>query len=801
MPSKTRKTSSDKPKNWGTREIGKSTKKSSRPTSNSSRSSASAKPAKSAKSTKSTKNAPTSHRNNGPKSTKKKNRKKRSKHPIIKWILIIFAIFASLGIAAFAYLYLTTEVPNPEDVALAQKTTVYYSDGSTPIGSLAQQNREIIECSALPTYVGNSVVSSENRTFWTDNGLDLKGIGRALINNVTKGTRQGGSTITQQYAERYYLGQTESYIGKLREAILAVKIAQSQSKDAVLCNYMNTIYFGRDSYGIEAAAENYFGKSAKDLTYSEAALLTGIIPSPNNWDPAVNEKQAKSRWERTLKIMKDDNYITAKELDEAQFPTTITYTRSNTYAGYKGYLLQMVKNELTKNKTFTEDELETGGYSIISTLDAGKQATMQKVGETHLSGVPDGVQQGGISVDPRDGSVYAVYAGSDYINHPLNNATQAQFQPGSTMKPFALMAAAQKDVNFNTFFNGNSPRTFKGLQSSVSNAGGASYGNINLWTATAKSVNTVFMDLNESLTPQVTADTAHKAGITGDIDADSPYNVLGINGITAWDLAQGHSTIASGGLKTTLHIVKAVKNSDGDDLYKAKTDSTRVFTQDDSALVIKAMRGVVTSGTGREALSLGRPVAAKTGTSNDNTSVAFVGYIPQMVTVFGVWYPDANGNPQVIPSRFGSYGGSAYPAHLFTLYSKEAFQGLDVEQFPTATDTGKVGGPDGTYGLGASYGTTNNYPRDESKSDSDSDESKDAANSTTDNSTTGSGSGGAGETNPDTGSTTDNGDGANTDTETDNGAENNTDQNQGNQGNQGGTGTGSNGSGSGASQR
>lgn len=158
----------------------------------------------------------------------------------------------------------------PEKFALAEKTTVYYADGTTAIGSYAEQNREIISCEGLPDYIGNAIVASENRTFYTDKGLDLKGIARAFINNVTKGTRQGGSTITQQYAERYYMGETTSYVGKAREAIMAIKIAQTESKDEVLCNYMNTIYLGRNSYGIQAAAKAYFNKDAKDLTLSEA---------------------------------------------------------------------------------------------------------------------------------------------------------------------------------------------------------------------------------------------------------------------------------------------------------------------------------------------------------------------------------------------------------------------------------------------------------------------------------------------------------------------------------------------------
>jgi len=206
------------------------------------------------------------HADRNPRGGGPRRRRRRKSHRLLKWTLGLLGLVLVVGAAAFAYLYLTTEIIPPEKQALAQKTTVYYADGSTPIGTYADQNREIIDCAVLPKYVGNAVVSSENRSFYKDNGIDLKGIGRALLNNVTKGTRQGGSTITQQYAERYYLGETTTYKGKLREAILSLKISRTESKETVLCNYMNTIYFGRGAYGIQAAAQNYFGKDAKDLT-------------------------------------------------------------------------------------------------------------------------------------------------------------------------------------------------------------------------------------------------------------------------------------------------------------------------------------------------------------------------------------------------------------------------------------------------------------------------------------------------------------------------------------------------------
>ena len=256
---------------------------------------------------------------------------------------------------------------------------MYYNDGTTPIGSYAEQNREIISCADLPDYVGNAIVASEDRSFYTNKGIDPIGIARAFYNNLTTGSRQGGSTITQQYAERYYLGETTSYVGKLREAFLAVKIAQAQDKSQVLCNYMNTIYLGRGAYGIQAAAKAYFGKDAKDLTVPEAAMLAGIIPSPSNWDPAVNAKQAKSRFERVINIMKEDGYITAKQASEATMPKTVTNAQQNIYEGPNGYLLQMVRSELINSKAFTQDDLDTGGYTIEATVNPKMQTAMENL--------------------------------------------------------------------------------------------------------------------------------------------------------------------------------------------------------------------------------------------------------------------------------------------------------------------------------------------------------------------------------------------------------------------------------------
>lgn len=637
---------------------------------------------------------------------------------IIGWALGIVILLILAGAGTFAYLYATIEIPQPEKIAMAEKTKVYYNDGSTQIGSFATQNREIISCEALPKYVGESIVASENQTFYKDTGVDFKGIARALLNNVSGGSRQGASTITQQYAERYYMGDTHSYSGKVHEAILAMKITKSQDKDTVLCNYMNTIYLGRGAYGIEAASKAYFNKDAKDLTMPEAAMLSGIIPAPSAWDPAVNPKRAEQRFTRVIGIMEKQGYISEQDAKAAQIPQTIpVQSQQSSYKGPNGYILQMVRDELVGSGNFTSDDIDSGGYTIVTTIDQGKQELMHNTASPstpeNSKTLSQGMQTGAMSANPKDGSIIAFYGGDDYLNKQLNNATQATYELGSTMKPFALLAAVQNGVNLNTTFNGNSPRTYSGITQPVRNFGNEQFGYTNLYNATAHSVNTVYMDLQQHLTAKKVAQTAQAAGMNPKlVPGDNPFTVLGNDGVHVSDVVQAYTTIANEGNKPTLHIVASVKDSNGKDMYRAPTDTERVFNANDTALVAKAMTGTVQFGTATEVRKIGKTIAGKTGTANDSTAGSFVGFTPSMVTVFAMWNPGADGKPQEIPPLRGGYGsGAQYPAHLFTEYMKQALADQPNETFPAARDNGKIGGPDGTWGSGDGRSSSSNSNR------------------------------------------------------------------------------------------
>jgi membrane peptidoglycan carboxypeptidase len=433
------------------------------------------------------------------------------KGPVQRWLpswrIVVGSMlgFGALGAGMFVAAYATTDIPDNLDDVKHQVTTVYYANGSE-IGTISDGfRREIVDYSTLPEHVGAAVVASEDSTFWTNPGVDIKGIARAAYNNLQGGSRQGASTLTQQYVERYYLDTTTDYTGKLREAIIALKVARSQPKEEVLGNYLNTIYWGRGTYGIQAAAQEYFGKNAADLTYSESALLSGIIPAPVAWDPSVSLEQAQDRWERSIQRMYDQGYITPEEYQNAEFPEFKKKKEArNTQGGQKGYIIDAVKKELISSGRFTDEDW-TRGLQITTTI----RPKLQKAAVDVVAAIPEDASKNLsasiVSIDPSTGAIVALYGGADYVTQSLNTATQDVVQAGSTFKPFTLIGALENGHTLDETFDGNSPKIFPGANDGkdypVNNFGLHDYGPIDLVDATAHSVNTAYAELNEAIGP------------------------------------------------------------------------------------------------------------------------------------------------------------------------------------------------------------------------------------------------------------------------------------------------------------
>ena len=612
-----------------------------------------------------------------------KGKKKRSLGARIgRGILFTFLGLIIAGLGTFLVAYAALTVPQADQVALAQTTTVYYSDGTTEMGRMSQVNRKIIDASTLPDYVKHAVVASEDRTFYTNSGVDLKGIGRALVNNIRGGARQGASTLTQQYVERYYVGETTGYVGKAKEAILALKINREQSKDQIIGNYLNTIYFGRGAYGIEAASQAYFGHEAKDLTLSEAAMIAGIIPAPSAWDPAVDEEKARSRWTRVINLMVEDGWISQTDANAAEFPKTIDPDTLSgpTMEGPTGYLMEQIRTELAQEGGFTADQLATGGYRIISTIDKEKQDQAVEAAEymyTVRGWNEDSMHVALTSLDPATGEIVAEYGGKDYLKRQQNGATQDIMAAGSTFKPFALVAHAEQGGSIYDTYDGSSPKTFSGLARPVSNDSGVSWGRQNLVNATKNSINTVFVGLNQEVGPATTKQVAIELGIPEDTNGldDSLLNVLGFAAPHNIDLAHAYSTIASGGQRTTPHIVREVQNSDGSKVFQTTVNPKQVFDTKTMSTVLPALQAVTASGgTAEAAAVLKQDTGGKTGTSEDQKTAQFVGFTPSLVTAVSMYQLDENGSPVSLTNigGLGQFHGGDWPVTVWVRYMKAA---------------------------------------------------------------------------------------------------------------------------------
>jgi membrane peptidoglycan carboxypeptidase len=610
-----------------------------------------------------------------------------------------------LAAGVFVAAWYTTHIPEGLDSVNDQITTIYYSDGVTQIGTLAKERRVIVDIADLPDYVGNAVVASEDQTFWTNVGVSPTAIARAVFNNLIGGQRQGASTLTQQYVERYYTDTVTDYIGKAKEGIIALKVTAEQPKEQILSGYLNTIYWGRGAYGIEAASQAYFGKPAAELTVSESAMLAGIIPSPSRWDPSKDEATARSRFERTLGMMFDGGFITQEQVESAAFPAYLpppTLTGGND--GQAGYLMNEVVRELSRTGPFADnpEQITTKGLNIVTTIDKTLQDEAVRIAQIPTEGdkpASDHLQMALVSIDPSNGEIVTLYGGDDYSKVQFNYATDGRAQGGSTFKPFTLIAALQHGHLLNEVYNGDSGIPIEGWDSpkALNNYGGISYGEIDLVTATANSVNTVYAQLNIAIGPEFTADVAHQLGIPDVTNpgapgfiADNAANVLGTASVRPIDLARAYSTIASGGFETTPHIVREVRSIQGDILYRGATEQTmRVETEIIDATTY-AMQQVVLQGSGKGASAVrgpngeARDIAGKTGTANDNLAAWFVGFTPQLVTLVGLHQDTADGLGEETITPFGRWReitGSSFPVTAWTEFMQVALAGKPVVPF------------------------------------------------------------------------------------------------------------------------
>ncbi|MFJ7490427.1 transglycosylase domain-containing protein [Streptomyces sp. NPDC097727] len=613
--------------------------------------------------------------------------------------------FCLLIMGAFVALYLYVDIPKANALAERQSNVYQYSDGTVLTRTGDGVNRQIVDLAEVPKEVQHTFVAAENKTFYKDQGVDLKGTARGLLNTLSGKGKQGGSTITQQYVKNYYLTQDPTVSRKLKELVISLKVDQKKGKDFILAGYINTAYYGRGASGIQAAAQAYYGVDAKDLNVSQGAYLAALLQAPSQYDWATatptGKKLVKERWGYTLDNMVEMHWLDKAERDKLTFPYPDKPKPAKGMEGQTGYLVEAANKELDK-QGITEDVRRAGGWTFTLNIDKKRQKQLEKAVDRQLESKLDRkgnkvdatVQAGATSVDPKTGAVVALYGGVDYVKHYYSNATRRDYQPASTFKPLVLASALENEsktqsgdlIGVNTRYDGTSKRPVVGSDTPFApeNEDNQSYGDVTVQTAMNKSINSVFAQMVVDVGPPEVKKTALALGVPDQNFPERPAVSLGTMNASTWDMAGAYATLDNHGKKVTPFIVKSAKNRDR--TYEpVKGIGDQVISRKSADTVTSVLKGVVDSGSGRAASTSAYEAAGKTGTSENNKAALFAGYTPELTTVvalFGESPKDGGGQVSLTgTANSGRANGGGFPAQIWADYTLGALNGGSSAQF------------------------------------------------------------------------------------------------------------------------
>ena len=634
---------------------------------------------------------------------------------------MFLAGFVLLGVFV-GVVYATTDVPSPESITSKQTTILYYSDGVTEMARLGSTNRTNVPLEQVSEPARNAILAAENRNFYNDPGVSFTGIARAAWNNLTGGSTQGGSTITQQYVKNAFLSSDQTFSRKFKELFLAVKLDNEFSKDEILENYLNTIYFGRGAYGIEAAAETYFGVTAADLTAEQGAVLAVLVRSPSAYDPETNPEGAQDRWGLVLDAMVEQGWLDSAARTAAGYPAVLPNTGPTLGipTGPEGMIVNQVKAELQGSDLgYTEEQVNGGGLRVTTTINKDYQAAAVASVQDVMQGEDEALRQALVAIDPKTGGVLAYYGGADASSEdPAVDTTdyaQALKPPGSSFKPYTLATALENGYAVTTERDGTSPQHFDDRTKDVVNSGNAQCAACTLKEAITKSLNTTFYGLAYELGGSAVAEVARAAtgipatwpdtstvpeGLRNGPTLASPENqetggAIGIGEyeVRPIDQAVGFATLAAGGVYHQRHFVAQV--TDGTGTVRTITGAehvTQAIPADVASDTTFAMEDVVAKNS-KLALDGNRPVAAKTGTQGidavNNSDAWMVGYTPSISTA--VWM-GTKGNTKIVNAAGNIIYGSGLPGEIWQEFMDAVLDGTPEEDLPArATIKGDPG--------------------------------------------------------------------------------------------------------------
>ncbi|MFD7260828.1 transglycosylase domain-containing protein [Streptomyces sp. NPDC059874] len=651
----------------------------------------------------------------------KKPRRKRTgwRRLVPTWRMVLGGVLllVLLLVGALVAGYLLVDIPPANAAATAQSNVYLYSDGSQ-LARDGEVNRVNVPLSQIPRTVQEAVLAAEDRDFYSERAVDPKAMLRAAWNTATGKGTQSGSTITQQYVKNYYLGQEQTIKRKVNEFFIAIKLGREKSKNYILEGYLNTSYFGRNAYGIQAASQAYYGKDVGKLTTAEGAYLATLLNSPSAFDVVSHPQsrdRALARWNYVLDGMVKKNWLPAAERAATRFPEPGKVRPAAGLSGQRGYLVEAIKDYIAEHKILDEKTLAEGGYRITTTIDKRRQNAFVEAVDAQLVGKLDPearkadrlVRAGGVSIDPATGKVVAMYGGIDYTRQYVNNATRHDYQVASTFKPFVFAAAVETDsrtqdgrrITPNTIYNGDNKRRVVGtrIPYAPENEGQVSYGNITVNTATDLSVNAVFAQMVVDVGTAKVKKTAVDLGIPENTPnfVQGPAMALGTLQASVLDMTQAYATLADHGRRTPYTFLEKITKED-DTIGLPDRTPTQAISREAADTTTSMLVSVVDNGTGTAALAAGHPAAGKTGTGELDRSAWFAAYTPDLVTVVSMMGQDPDtGTLQSLYGALGEarIGGGGYPARIWASYTKTALEGTDPVDFDLELQPGAAQPP------------------------------------------------------------------------------------------------------------
>ena len=629
---------------------------------------------------------------------------------VLRWTLwlAVPAVAVAAG-TVIGLIYAFARVPVPAEVPTAQTIVFLDETGKREIGTLsAQENRRVVRLDEIPEHTRRAVLAAEDRDFYDHGAISWRGLARASAANLLRRRiSEGGSTITQQYVKNAFpgVGRDRTLFRKLKEAVLAVKLERKFSKDQILEFYMNTVYFGRGAYGIDAAARTYFKQKVGNLEPAQSALLAGVIRSPEFYGKQDHAASAKVRRDYILQAMVDRGWLTAKEgrAAMASKPGVSWKTIPQGIANSKApFFLEKVRQYLVAR--YGAEAVNLGGLRVRTTLDMKMQTLADQTVKRILDNPKTDPKAALISIDPRNGAVRAMYGGWNFKTRQFNYATNSIRQAGSTMKPFVLAQALNAGISVNTPYPGPAELIVNGED--FKNYGDTNYGMMTLRDATRLSVNTVYVQLMQLVGPDRVAKFAKAHGLAAELGGqpvkdprpleDAPVLKpvlalsLGSGDVTTLQLASAFGTWANRGTHQTPHLVEKVVDSRGRVLEEHRSpQGTQVIAQVHADTMNMVLKSAVENGTGNAARLFGREVAGKTGTTSDYTDARFVGYTSDLVT--SVWLGFDKPQQKLVGVRgLAGVSGGSLPAQIWHDFMDVATRDRPNKPFVPPAELGGV---------------------------------------------------------------------------------------------------------------